>query len=461
MRNSQIIAAQHAIASRCWSWQFKMVSRFSMVRFSDALSAAQRWFQSHRDDIPTGAVLVRDLFGRIRIALPPAEPSAFPSAWLTELHATLGAYSPGPENILLLGQDMMAPDAIFAAPDLSPIDPDKPTGLRLLDRVVTGADWLRSQFANQPPCPARATFYGLKGGVGRSTALALFARHLAAQGKRVLVLDLDLESPGVGSLLLPGEKFPSAGLVDWFVEDAVGQADEGLLEHLTAASPLSSDLPGEIRIAPAHGYNEAAYIPKLSRVTLDVRRGANIEHFADRLNRLIEALETKLKPDAVLLDSRAGLHDVAAIALTRLRATAFLFAAHGDQTWQGYRLLFRHWQTHHEVLPAFRDNIRMVDALVPEQFRTEHRAAALAAAYTLFEETIYEESAAESTAEAFNFDMNDLEAPHHSLPIYWRGIFQGYNPVEARNAVSDAEVQASYGQFLRPAERLLFGSAES
>lgn len=431
-----------------------------MVRFSDALTAAQRWFQTHHVHLPAKAVLVRDLFGRIRLALPPAEPPAFPPAWLDELHVSLGAYSPGPENLLLLGQDLIAPDAIFAAPDLSPIDPDNPAGLRLLDRLVTGADWIRSQFVDQPPRTARATFYGLKGGVGRSTALALFARHLAAQGKRVLVLDLDLESPGVGSLLLPSEKFPAAGLVDWFVEDAVGQGDEALLELLTAASPLSGDLPGEILIAPAHGHGEAAYIPKLSRVTLDVRRGAVVEHFADRLNRLLETLEAKLQPDAVLLDSRAGLHDIAAIALSRLSATAFLFATHGDQTWQGYRLLFRHWQLHHEVLPAFRENLRMVDALVPEQFRTEHRAATLAAAYTLFEETIYEESEAESTAESFNFDMNDLNAPHHSLPIYWRGIFQGYNPVELRNAVSDAEIEASYGHFFRPAERLLFGMAK-
>lgn len=48
------------------------------------------------------------------------------------------------------------------------------------------------------------TFYSYKGGVGRTLALANFARHLASHdNKKVFVLDLDLEAPGVHYKLPP------------------------------------------------------------------------------------------------------------------------------------------------------------------------------------------------------------------------------------------------------------------
>ncbi|MBK9032247.1 MAG: P-loop NTPase [Myxococcales bacterium] len=48
--------------------------------------------------------------------------------------------------------------------------------------------------------PIVATFYSLRGGVGRSTALAYTAHILASRGKRVVCVDLDLEAPGLAAL---------------------------------------------------------------------------------------------------------------------------------------------------------------------------------------------------------------------------------------------------------------------
>lgn len=426
------------------------------IRFSAALDSARQWVKIHAERLPKDLALVRDLYGRIRIALPPhtAADGADDSLW-QELHALLGPYSPGVENLLLSGDTLLAPDAIFKSQDLVPLEPSSSARPFFLDRLINGGDWLRPQFPDAPPRVPRATFYGLKGGVGRSTALALFARHLAVRGKNVLVLDLDLESPGVGSLLLPADSFPASGLVDWFVEDAVGGADATLLDDLTASSPLAAATQGQIRVAPAHGLGETAYLPKLARVTLDVRTQTGMESFSMRLHRLVESLEQHWKPDVVLLDSRAGLHDVAAVSLTRLGALALLFAANGEQTWQGYRLLFRHWQANFGSLPHFRENLRVVDALVPETGRPEHRATALAASHALFEETIYEESAPDAQ-EAFNYALDDPDGPHHSVPIFWSRIFQGFNPSSAPATVSDAEVTACYGEFLQTCERLLY-----
>ena len=47
------------------------------------------------------------------------------------------------------------------------------------------------------------TFYSFKGGTGRTMALANVAWILAANGKRVLIADWDLESPGLHRFFQP------------------------------------------------------------------------------------------------------------------------------------------------------------------------------------------------------------------------------------------------------------------
>src|ERR1700733_9527604 len=47
------------------------------------------------------------------------------------------------------------------------------------------------------------TFYSYKGGTGRTMALANVAWILAANGKRVLAVDWDLESPGLHRYFAP------------------------------------------------------------------------------------------------------------------------------------------------------------------------------------------------------------------------------------------------------------------
>src|SRR5712691_10637842 len=53
------------------------------------------------------------------------------------------------------------------------------------------------------------TFYSYKGGVGRSMALANVAALLAKWGKKVLVVDWDLEAPGIERFFEP--KTPELG----------------------------------------------------------------------------------------------------------------------------------------------------------------------------------------------------------------------------------------------------------
>ncbi len=49
--------------------------------------------------------------------------------------------------------------------------------------------------------PLFVTFYSYKGGVGRTLALGNVAWEAALRGKRVVVIDFDLEAPGMPKLI--------------------------------------------------------------------------------------------------------------------------------------------------------------------------------------------------------------------------------------------------------------------
>ena len=64
------------------------------------------------------------------------------------------------------------------------------------------------------------TFYSYKGGTGRSMALANVAWMLALNNKRVLVIDWDLEAPGVHRYFHP------------FLDDKELQSTRGLIDFV-------------------------------------------------------------------------------------------------------------------------------------------------------------------------------------------------------------------------------------
>src|SRR4051794_3795690 len=80
------------------------------------------------------------------------------------------------------------------------------------------------------------TFYSYKGGTGRSMMLANVAWVLASNGKRVLVVDWDLEAPGLhryfAPFLLDPDLTASEGVIDFVIDFAVeavaagGQSEE-------------------------------------------------------------------------------------------------------------------------------------------------------------------------------------------------------------------------------------------
>ncbi len=442
----------------------------AIIRFNDALRLAAQAAQDSELPKDWPVRVVRDVYGRVRFAID-CEANQYPAAARERLEialARLGAYATKGE--VIFKDDLSNPDAIFKGPDwhLTTVhggfddeDQAKPDlTVSVLDRQIMGQDWL-NPIAAPAPHPHRIVFYGVKGGVGRSTALAMVAYGLAREGKRVLLLDFDLESPGLSGLLLPTDRVAEFGMVDWFVEDAVGQGDS-VLRNMVSDSPLADTTTGAIRVATAIGQGESAYLSKLARVYADVpgrdgRQG--LQRFATRMQYVVQLLEAQEKPDVVLIDSRAGLHDVAAISITSLADTALLFATDSAQNWQGYEQLFAHWQHRPEVCAQVRDRLAIVQALAPKNDREGRSKAFLNHAYELFSSTLYDEIAPPTSTsgqppmqsiDLYNPAMEDEAAPHFPIRVDWDEVFQEFDPKlrPEQGGVSEAEIEAKFGALI-------------
>jgi MinD-like ATPase involved in chromosome partitioning or flagellar assembly len=217
--------------------------------------------------------------------------------------------------------------------------------VRIVDRRLVGMDWLRNPVAPASP-PARFVFASLKGGVGRSTALSVAALHLAHQGKRILVVDLDMEAPGLSAILLTSETLPRFGIVDALVENGISGLDDAFMQDLIGSSTLAGQL-GRIDVLPAFGAssiaNPADVLGKLARAYAeDVGSDGSSLSILDQVRDIVDRLSKPSRYDVVLIDARAGLHETSASAILGLGADLFFFGLNEEQTFQGYKALFAH-----------------------------------------------------------------------------------------------------------------------
>jgi MinD-like ATPase involved in chromosome partitioning or flagellar assembly len=200
--------------------------------------------------------------------------------------------------------DLLTPEEAQSAEDL-PVDLDVaslPLWPEAFARVVEHptVSFASDLDADLEP-PVVATFYSLRGGVGRSTALAYTARTLAARGRTVVCVDLDLEAPGLADLF--GQEAESGkGVVDLLTRFDQGEAPD-VTDHLLRISEAD-----ELYCLPA-GRPDANYARRLR--LLDP-----VAWYQEQGNPLADLLAAvrglPLQPDAVLLDARTGISPLSA-----------------------------------------------------------------------------------------------------------------------------------------------------
>ncbi|HVQ12465.1 MAG TPA: SUMF1/EgtB/PvdO family nonheme iron enzyme, partial [Vicinamibacterales bacterium] len=173
------------------------------------------------------------------------------------------------------------------------------------------------------------TFYSYKGGTGRSMALSNLAWVLASNGMHVLVIDWDLEAPGLHRFLRPflidPELRSSPGLID-FVWDVARKKMTPLTD---GRPPDANDFPsledyvigldwdfkenGSIALLPA-GRQDENYAQRVNTFDWD--------NFYERLGggKLLQAARDGLRPDYdyILIDSRTGVSDTSSICTVQM-----------------------------------------------------------------------------------------------------------------------------------------------
>ncbi|MBK7235803.1 MAG: AAA family ATPase [Sterolibacteriaceae bacterium] len=417
------------------------------MNFNDALPTAAKIALRHLGAENRVVVLVRDLFGKIRVVLSD-ELAGVADALAAELAHALGHYAYDPASTFLREADVR--DALPGATEIAKTE----NGARVLviDRQLTGTEW-NAQPAVETRQPRRFTLFSMKGGVGRSTTATILAWHLARKGKRILVFDLDLESPGVGATLL-GPDLPRFGAVDWFVEDALGHGDVVLPEMVRESSMATE--AGRITVVPAFGSDTGDYLVKLGRAYLE--RGPNgHEPWPSRLKRMVEAIEESEKPDVVLLDSRTGLHDTRAALVLAMGAHTLMFAVDTPQTWSAYGFLFKHWTRHPDVA-SFYDKLWVVGSMVPDTEIEAYVESLRDRAWSLFDETLYAAPNVASRAGFLAPVVDDDAGNHFPRAIYWQRGLMAFNPLAKW---TDQFVIAAYQSFLEWFDRVLLEEPEA
>ena len=193
----------------------------------------------------------------------------------------------------------------------------------------------KTSFAKKPKHSIkRVVFYSYKGGVGRTTALIQTAFQLARQGKRVVLVDMDVEAPGLQSLLPPTDKPVDEGLIDYLWERQTCFFDENHQPQIELTNIIygvkDSQSRRDLFIVPA-GKIGQRYIQRLSILSTTHLFSAN----TDPWYQFEEELWKQYQPDIMLIDARTGLNEWGGLSLLQLADEAFVVLYPSQQNAEG------------------------------------------------------------------------------------------------------------------------------
>jgi hypothetical protein len=403
--------------------------------------------------------VVRDAGGRLLVVLPDeCSPEQLSSADQS-LRDELGPYARADRLIIDSrtsgAERLLSTDSPYIK---IPIDGRE---IRLIDRRIVGADWVR------PPAPStkgipRIVFASLKGGVGRSTALCVVAAHLSRRGKRVLAVDLDLEAPGIGTMLLSEAELPPFGSLDYLVENSISGIDPLFLADACGGSFLGSE-GARVSVVPAIGKrtvdNPGDALSKIARAYLeDLRPDGPPAPLGEQIAEMLGRFEGTGQYDVILLDARAGLHESTAGAILGLGAEILLFGIDQPQTFLGYRLLFSHL-ARFPVNPEddWRDRLHFVQAKASDKAELKKEAEQrFSALYEIVAPAKDSDTAPiQLTAADFDVDwdddVTDLDLPSDFSPptiihVLDDARYRDFDPVSDGSLLSSSTFSATFGE---------------
>lgn len=438
------------------------------VRFDDSLPALARVVVKELGEAALSrGIALRDTTGRLAFFAGTALDESIVERLTAQLRAALGPYA-RTDRVVAGASDFGASEVLADTSAQTVFVDDRI--VRLLDRRLVGADWLRAPSAAAPP-PPRFVFASLKGGVGRSTALSVTAAHLASHGRRVLAVDFDMEAPGLGAMLLDeATTLPDFGLIDALVENGLAPLDDLFLADLVGPSGLA-DRGGKIDVIPAFGrrslLNPGDVLAKIARAYVeDVHEDGTVATVLDQVSELVGRFADVKRYDAILVDARAGLHETTAAAILGLGAEVLLFGLDEPQTFQGYSALFAHlarFVPQTGPLPEWLDRLTLVQGKaisadshaafvercqsVVAHLKFGARAPSADGAVMLparpFHDVPWDDDVSDE-----DLVVEEGPIPREPVPIFEDDRFRLFQPMKRHDLLSEPVYRFSYGEFL-------------
>lgn len=240
------------------------------------------------------------------------------------------------------------------------------------ERRSTKLNWFESDSEIETKKPLEGystkiiTFYSYKGGVGRTTALVSSALELVRRGNTIVLVDFDLEAPGLATLFFNDEEAKEyasvRGVIEFLLEtnikDKITTDDLEDYYFTITDTEIIGTQGGKLVIIPAGVTSEDQaenYLEKLSRIDLNMNSYRNTESPLTKLFRLVAE---KFSPDFIFIDSRTGINDVGGLALTKYSDLAITIFYGNQQNMYGLRIIL-------PVLKKLNIPILLVNSPVP------------------------------------------------------------------------------------------------
>lgn len=153
--------------------------------------------------------------------------------------------------------------------------------------------------------PPIILFYSFAGGVGRSTILAATALQLASIGNRIVIIDTNFDTPGIGTLLNSSNTFSTFGVIDYFLEDSNTRNIKSIENYYFKYSLEELHKNGEILVFPSGIFNNQ-YLEKL--MCLDYELTPEEQKYS--FQQLLQQIHDELKPDWILINSRIIFNNI-------------------------------------------------------------------------------------------------------------------------------------------------------
>ena len=217
------------------------------------------------------------------------------------------------------------------------------------------------------------TFYSYKGGTGRSMLLANIAWILASNGKRVLVIDWDLEAPGLHRyfhpFLLDKDLYHTPGLIDLLrdYEDKVITPfdDDGDQKQEKWYQEAANLARGAVAVRWAHFHDGSIEFIGAGKQDSRYSRKVNLfnwVNFYDRLGggTLFAEVRERLKEqyDYILIDSRTGVSDISGICTLQMPDVLLMCFTPNTQSIEGAsavaKSVFGQWERRPDLYPGKR-----------------------------------------------------------------------------------------------------------